>query len=87
VAWALEFTREAVKDARRLKRANLETKTKKMLVELKADPFAPTHRLEKLVGDLQGCYSKRINIQHRLVYTVFPKEKIVRVLRMWNHYV
>lgn len=86
VAWAVVFTRQAQKDAKRIARAGLRTKVESLLHMLEADPFAPAPPFEKLVGDLDGAYSRRINIQHRLVYQVLKKERTVKVLRMWTHY-
>lgn len=84
--WTLEFTKQAVKDTTKLKRANLWKKAEKLLTVLENNPFQNPPPFEKLIGDLAGAYSRRINIQHRLVYTVFEEAKIVRVLRMWTHY-
>ena len=86
MTWAVVFARQAVKDAKKLAAANLKTKAQVLLDVLRADPFCNPPPFERLVGDLQGAYSRRINIQHRLVYEVFKKEKVVRVLRMWSHY-
>ena len=76
----------ALKDAKKISAAGLKDKTLTLLEILKADPFQNPPPYEKLVGDLQGAYSRRINIQHRLLYEVFRKEKTVRILRMWTHY-
>lgn len=84
--WAVVFAKQAVKDARKLAAAGLKSKAQLLLDVLKVDPFQNPPAFEKLVGDLQGAYSRRINIQHRLVYEVFKKERTVRVLRMWTHY-
>jgi len=84
--WAVVFAKQAVKDARKLAAAGLKSKAQLMLEVLQGDPFQNPPAFEKLVGDLQGAYSRRINIQHRLVYEVFEKERTVRVLRMWTHY-
>lgn len=86
VSWALVFAKQALKDAKKLAASGLKPKAQELLVVLAADPFQNPPPFEKLVGDLAGAYSRRINIQHRLVYEVFTKEKTVRVLRMWTHY-
>ena len=84
--WTLEFTKNSLKDAVKLKRAGLWKKAEKLLTVLENNPFQNPPPYEKLIGDLAGAYSRRINIQHRLVYAAFEKRKIVRVLRMWSHY-
>lgn len=84
--WSLIYSRQAQKDAQRLASSGLKKKAQALLQVLVDDPFATPPRYEKLVGDLAGCYSRRINIQHRLVYEVFPDERVVHVLRMWTHY-
>jgi len=86
VAWNLVYSKYALKDAKKISVAGLKDKTLVLLEILKADPFQNPPPYEKLVGDLQGAYSRRINIQHRLVYEIFRKEKTVRILRMWTHY-
>lgn len=80
------FAKHALKDAKKLSAAGLKDKAQELLDVLAHDPFQNPPPYEKLVGDLKGAYSRRINIQHRLVYEVFKKERIVRVLRMWTHY-
>lgn len=80
------FARQAVKDAKKLAASGLKPKAEELLALLANDPFQNPPPFEKLVGDLAGAYSRRINIQHRLVYEVFAEEKTVRVLRMWTHY-
>jgi toxin YoeB len=85
-AWRLVFTSQAVKDAKKLSRAGLKPKAEMLLKILRADPFQNPPPFEKLVGDLAGAYSRRINIQHRLVYEVLAAERIVKVIRMWSHY-
>ena len=82
--WRVVFTKQAQKDARRLDRSGLRPKAQKLLDVLATNPFEPP--FEKLVGDLAGACSRRINIQHRLVYQVLEKERVVKVLRMWTHY-
>jgi len=84
--WALVYAKQALKDARKLAAAGLKDKAQTLLDVLANDPFRNPPNYEKLVGDLDGAYSRRINIQHRLVYEVFKKEHTVRVLRMWTHY-
>jgi Txe/YoeB family toxin of toxin-antitoxin system len=84
--YRLFFTKEALKDVKKLKQAGLQEKTKQLLEILKEDPFQNRPSYEKLVGRLKGTYSRRINIQHRLVYQIHAEERIVRVLRMWTHY-
>lgn len=86
VTWNLVFSKYALKDAKKLSAAGLKEKTQALLEVLAIDPLQNPPPYEKLVGDLKGAYSRRINIQHRLVYEVFRKEKTVRVLRMWTHY-
>ncbi|MBP8879805.1 MAG: Txe/YoeB family addiction module toxin [Dermatophilaceae bacterium] len=80
------YSRQAQKDARKLAASGLKPKAQQLLDLLAQDPFATPPRFEKLVGDLAGCYSRRINIQHRLVFQVLPEERVVHVLRMWTHY-
>jgi len=86
VSWRVLYSKHAQKDAKKLAAAGLKDKAKELLAVLSADPFQDPPPYEKLVGDLAGVYSRRINIQHRLVYEVFAKERVVRVLRMWSHY-
>ncbi|MGD9888501.1 MAG: Txe/YoeB family addiction module toxin [Halothiobacillaceae bacterium] len=84
--WRVVYSKRAQKDARKLAAASLKEKAQELLKVLAIDPFQNPPPYEKLIGDLAGAYSRRINIQHRLVYEVFPKEQVVRVLRMWTHY-
>ncbi len=86
VTWNLAYSKYAIKDAKKLSAAGLKDKTQALLDILEVDPFQNPPPYEKLVGDLKGAYSRRINIQHRLVYEILRKEKTVRVLRMWTHY-
>ena len=86
MTWTILYSRQAVKDARKLAASNLKRAAAELIETMKEDPFKTPPPYERLVGDLAGKYSRRINIQHRLVYEVFEKEKIVRVLRMWTHY-
>lgn len=85
-AWRLVYSRQAQKDAKKLAASGLKSKARALLGVIAEDPFATPPRYEKLVGDLAGCYSRRINIQHRLVYEVLAEERVVHVLRMWTHY-
>ena len=86
VTWAVVFAKPALKDAKKISASGLKPKAQELLAVLSQDPFQNPPPFEKLVGDLAGAYSRRINIQHRMVYEVFTKEKTVRVLRMWTHY-
>ena len=86
VSWEVVYAKQAMKDAMKLVASGLKPKAQELLALLANDPFQNPPPFEKLVGDLAGTYSRRINIQHRIVYEVFAKEKIVRVLRMWTHY-
>jgi Txe/YoeB family toxin of toxin-antitoxin system len=84
--WELRYSKHAVKDSKKIIEAGLKEKTKKLLSILENDPFQNPPPYEKLIGDLAGAYSRRITIQHRLVYQVFEPEKTVRIVRMWTHY-
>ncbi len=84
--YKLYFTNQAQKDAKKLKLSNLKEKAETILEIIKLNPFEPYPPYEKLVGDLTGAFSRRINIQHRIVYQVLEEEKIVKILRMWTHY-
>jgi toxin YoeB len=84
--WQVLFTRQAQKDARKLSASGLRPQTERLLEILAEDPFQKPPPFEKLVGDLAGTYSRRISIQHRLVYQVLEEERVVKVLRMWTHY-
>jgi len=86
VSWELFFTKQAQKDAKKLARASLKPKAEKLLAFIKENPFQNPPPYEKLIGDLSGAYSRRINIQHRLVYQVYEKERIIKVIRLWTHY-
>ena len=86
VGWHLVFLKQAQKDARKLASAGLRPKAELLLDILRKHPFQNPPPYEKLIGDLAGAYSRRINVQHRLVYQVLTKEKIVKVLRLWTHY-
>ena len=84
--WATYYTRQAKKDAKKLASAGLKNKTKELLAIIQDNPYQNPPPYEKLVGDLSGAYSRRINIQHRVVYQVLEEEKAVKVLRLWTHY-
>ncbi len=84
--WTIVFAKQAQKDAAKLKAAGLKAKAEKLLDLIQADPFQISPPYEKLIGDLAGTYSRRINIQHRLVYAVDQKTRSVKILRMWTHY-
>ena len=86
MTWELVYTKQAQKDAKKLAAAGLKNKAQELLEVLKPNPFHSPPPYEKLVGDLSGAYSRRINIQHRLVYQVFKEEHTVKVIRMWTHY-
>ena len=86
MSWRLVYTKHAQKDAQKLAASGLKVKAQELLAVLEANPFQNPPPFEKLVGDLAGAYSRRINIQHRLVYQVLADEKAVKVLRMWTHY-
>ena len=86
VTWNLAYSKYALKDAKKLSAAGLKDKAQALLDILEKDPLQNPLPYEKLVGDLKGAYSRRINIQHRLVYEIFPKVKTIRILRMWTHY-
>lgn len=84
--WRIVFSKQAQKDAKKLSASNLRPKVEPLLSLLREDPYRTPPSFEKLVGDLTGAYSRRINVQHRLVYQIVDEEKVVRVLRMWTHY-
>ena len=86
MSWQVVYAKAAVKDARKLAAAGLKEKAQALIEVLASDPFRNPPPFEKLVGDLEGAYSRRINIQHRLVYQVYAPEHTVKVLRMWTHY-
>lgn len=86
MAWQVLFTKQAQKDAKKIAQSGLRPQAEALLAVLERNPFQTPPRYEKLVGDLEGAYSRRINIQHRLVYQVLEKERIVKVIRMWSHY-
>lgn len=84
--WRVVFTKQARKDARKLSDAGLQSKAETLLEILRENPYQTPPPYEKLIGDLNGAYSRRINIQHRLVYQILADEKAVKVIRMWTHY-
>jgi toxin YoeB len=86
VSWEIVFAKQALKDAKKLAASGLKPKAQELLTVLATHPYQNPPPYEKLVGDLARAYSRRINIQHRMVYEVFTKEGVVRVLRMWTHY-
>ncbi|MCP3951435.1 MAG: Txe/YoeB family addiction module toxin [Desulfobacterales bacterium] len=86
MSWRVVFTRQAQKDAKKLSSAGLKDKTEKLIKILRDNPYQVPPPYEKLLGDLAGAYSRRINIQHRLVFQVLNDEKVVKILRMWTHY-
>ncbi len=86
VNWTLVFTKQAQKDAKKLRASGLKPQAERLLALLAKDPFQNPPPFERLVGDLSGAYSRRINIQHRLVYQVLDDVKIVKIIRLWTHY-
>lgn len=84
--WSLVYTKQAKKDAKKLASSGLKDRAKELLDILENDPFQNPPPFEKLLGDLAGAYSRRINIQHRIVYQVYEKEKVIKVIRLWTHY-
>jgi len=86
VNWQIVYTRQAQKDAKKLSASGLRPKAESLLETLQGNPFQNPPPFEKLVGDLKGAYSRRINIQHRLVYQVIKESRTVKVIRMWTHY-
>jgi toxin YoeB len=86
VSWRLVYTKQAQKDAKKLAASGLKDKARQLLQLLEVDPYQNPPGYEKLLGDLTGAYSRRINIQHRIVYQVLEDERIVKILRLWTHY-
>lgn len=84
--WEIVYTKQAQKDAKKLSSAGLRSKAERLLKILKENPYQKPPPYEKLVGDLAGAYSRRINIQHRLIYQIIEKTKTIKVIRMWTHY-
>lgn len=86
MSWQIVFTKQAQKDAKKLSSTGLRSKAEQLLDILRENPFQTPPPFEKLIGDLSGAYSRRINIQHRLVYQIIDDKKIVKIIRMWTHY-
>lgn len=86
MSWSIVYTKQAQKDAKEIAASNLKSQAERLLEILAQDPFQTPPPFEKLSGDLAGAYSRRINIQHRLVYQVYSKQRTVKILRMWTHY-
>ena len=86
MTWKLNYTKQAQKDARKLASSGLKSKAQELLQIIEQDPYQKPPPYEKLIGDLAGAYSRRINIQHRLVYQVLEEDKAVKILRLWTHY-
>lgn len=84
--WKIVFTKQAVKDGQKISRTGLKKKAKALLLILEENPYQTPPSYEKLVGDLDGAYSRRINQQHRLIYQIYEELKIVKIIRMWTHY-
>ncbi|MBV1787136.1 Txe/YoeB family addiction module toxin [Marinobacterium sp. D7] len=86
MTWKLVYSKQAQKDAKKLASSGLKSKAQELLAIIAEDPYRKPPPFEKLVGDLSGAYSRRINIQHRLVYQVLDEEQVIKVLRLWSHY-
>ena len=86
MSWRLVYTKQALKDAKKITASGLKNKVQPLLAFLEKDPLRTLPPFEKLVGDLAGLYSRRINIQHRIVYQVYRREKVIKIIRMWTHY-
>jgi toxin YoeB len=86
VTWEIVFTKQAQKDAKKLASVGLKPKAQKLLGVIRENPFQNPPPYEQLIGDLAGAYSRRINIQHRLIYQVYQQDRIIKVLRLWTHY-
>ena len=86
MSWSIVYTKQAVKDSKKIESSNLKPKVVKLIALLKNDPYTNTLPIENLIGDLSGAYSRRINIHHRLVYQVLDDIKTVKIIRMWTHY-
>ena len=84
--WRIVYTKQAIKDSRKIESSGLKPKVVKLLSIIREDPFTTPPPFEKLIGDLSGAYSRRINIQHRLVYQVLAEIHTVKIIRMWTHY-
>ena len=86
MSWQLVYTKQAQKDAKKIASSGLKKKAESIIKILQEDPYQVPPTYEKLVGDLAGAYSRRINIQHRMIYQVLNDEKVVKIIRMWTHY-
>lgn len=86
MTWTLVYTKQAQRDAKKLASSGLKSKAQELLALISEDPYRKPPPFEKLIGDLGGAYSRRVNIQHRLVYQVLDAERVVKVLRLWSHY-
>jgi len=86
VSWSLVYTKKAQKDAKLLAQSGLKKKTESILAVIEHNPYQNPPAYEKLVGDLSGAYSRRINIQHRLIYQVYEQKRVIKIIRMWTHY-
>ena len=86
MSWRLVYTRQAEKDAKKIAASGLRSKAEEIVQILRENPFQTSPPFEKLVGDLAGAYSRRINIHHRLIYQILTEEKVVKIIRMWTHY-
>ena len=86
MSWRLVYTRQAEKDAKKIAASGLRSKAEEIIQILRENPFQTQPPFEKLVGDLAGAYSRRINIHHRLIYQILTEEKVVKIIRMWTHY-
>ena len=86
VTWRVVYTKQALKDAKKISAAGLRSKAESLLDILRKNPYQTPPPFEKLIGDLSGAYSRRINIQHRLIYQIIDDERTVKVIRMWSHY-
>ena len=86
VEYRLVYTKQAIKDTKKLQASKLDKKAKELLSIIKSNPFQTPPKYEKLIGDLSGAYSRRINIQHRLVYQVFEDKNVIKIIRLWTHY-
>lgn len=86
MSWKVVFTKQAQKDARKISTSGLKPKAEKLIEILRKDPYQNPPSYEKLIGDISGAYSRRINIQHRLVYQIIEDKRIVKVIRLWTHY-
>ena len=86
MSWRLVYTKQVLKDAKKIAASGLKNKVQPLLALLEKDPLRTPPPFEKLVGDLAGLYSRRINIQHRIVYQVYRREKVIKIIRMWTHY-